>query len=268
MRYALISDIHANRHALDAVLAFAAEQRIDHYVCPGDLVGYGAFPDECVARVGALAGTCVAGNHDLIVLGRLPAGRGIRLAQDSWAWTRQTISPATETWLAALPPDAELDGGAIVVAHGALGDPQHYVETPQAARAALQTLAQERPAARVLVVGHTHRALMADAAGRTLLSDDVGTVALPAAGRVLVNPGAVGQSRERGVAARLAVLDSARGEVTFHALDYDVEAARAALRDRGLSERGVHLPPRPAWRRAPAGIRRRAARAMRSIRQG
>lgn len=265
MRYALISDIHGNLHALDAVLSSAATQDIDRYVCPGDLVGYGAFPDECVARVAALGGTTVAGNHDLIALGRLGDDRCIPLAQDSLAWTRATMSEETAAWLAALPADAELDDGAVVVAHGTLGDPQHYVETARAADAALATLARERPAARLLVVGHTHRALAVEEGGATLIGDTTGTVQLPSSELVLVNPGAVGQSREREIAARFAVLDTERGEVTFHALDYDVEAARAALRERGLSDRGVHLPPRPAWRRAATKVRRRAGRTVRRL---
>lgn len=263
MRYALFSDVHANAAALDAVLAFAAGQDVDAWICGGDLVGYGPFPDQCVARVRDLGGTCVAGNHDLIALGRLSDDRCIPLAQDSLAWTRATMTEQTAAWLDALPPDAEVERGAVVVAHGALGDPQQYVETPRAAAAALATLAAERPGARVLVVGHTHRALMVDEAGRTLLADDAGTVALPQSGRVLINPGAVGQSRERGIAARMAVLDTARGEVTFHALDYDVEATRAALRERGLSDGGVHLAPRPAWRRGATKVKRRAGRLLR-----
>lgn len=267
MRYGLISDVHANAHALDAVLAFAQSEEIDAWLCAGDLVGYGAFPDECVARVDALGGTCVAGNHDLIALGRLSDDRCIPLAQASLSWTRSAMSADTAAWLAALPADAELDGGSIVMAHGALGDPQHYVETPRAAAAQLEVLAAARPPARVLIVGHTHRALAVDERGRTLLADDVGTVKLPANGRVLVNPGAVGQSRERGIAARMAVLDTARGEITFHAVGYDVEAARAALRERGLSDGGVHLRPRPPWRRAATKVRRRAGRLARRLRR-
>src|SRR3954447_24462817 len=87
MRFAVISDVHANLHALDAALAFLATQDVDGYLCAGDLVGYGPFPNECVRRVAALGGPCVAGNHDLIAIGRLSDERCIPLAQASLRWT-------------------------------------------------------------------------------------------------------------------------------------------------------------------------------------
>src|SRR3954451_22574338 len=91
MRFAVIADVHANRHALDAALAFLADQDVEVYLCAGDLVGYGPFPNECVRRVRDLPGVCVAGNHDLIALGRLSDERCVPLARASLRWTRAAL---------------------------------------------------------------------------------------------------------------------------------------------------------------------------------
>jgi predicted phosphodiesterase len=254
VRYAVLADVHGNAHALEAVLDAARGLDVDRYLCAGDLVGYGPFPDRCVARLAALPAVCVAGNHDLIALDRLGDGSCIPAARTSLAWTRSVMSAATRAMLAALPPDAELENGAIIITHGALGDPQRYLRTAADAAAHLAELDGRRPHARVIVVGHTHRAMAVDAAGRMLLFDASGTVELPQFGRVLLNPGAVGQSRERRVRARFMVLDLDRREAAFHAVDYDVEAARSALATRGLPAEGVQLH-RPWWRRAGARVK-------------
>ena len=102
MRYAVLADIHGNLQALDAVLAETRRQGVDGYLVAGDLVGYGADPNACVERVAALDAVCVAGNHDLIALGRLSADRCIPLAQASLRWTAAVLSDA----VASLPRGA------------------------------------------------------------------------------------------------------------------------------------------------------------------
>ena len=226
MRLAILADVHANLHALDAVIAALEPERPDRWIVAGDLVGYGALPDECVARVRELDPVCVAGNHDLIAIGRLSTDRCIPLARESLEWTARTISAATRDALAALPPRAEIDD--VVVAHGSLDDPQEYVRTPEAAQGQLGLLAERHPGARTLVIGHTHSPME--------VRDD---------GRLLLNPGAVGQSRSGTPTARAALLDTAAGTASRIEVGYDVEAARAELRRRGLDPLGVHLPPAP-----------------------
>ena len=93
MRFAVIADVHANLHALDAALAFVSDQDVDAYLCAGDLVGYGPFPNECVRRVRELPGRCVAGNHDLIVVDRCGDERCVPLARTSLRWTRASLIP-------------------------------------------------------------------------------------------------------------------------------------------------------------------------------
>ena len=180
MRYAVLADIHGNLQALDAVLAETRRQGVDGYLVAGDLVGYGADPNACVERVAALDAVCVAGNHDLIALGRLSADRCIPLAQASLRWTAAVLSAQSRRFLAALPPRASAPDG-IVVAHGSLSDPQEYVHSRQQALAQLRQLHEDHADARALALGHTHIPLAAAASRRlrpvgSLDLRDTGTV--------------------------------------------------------------------------------------------
>ena len=250
MRVGLLADVHANRHALAAVLAVLGEARVGAYVCAGDLVGYGPDPEACVEQVLDLPGAVVvAGNHDLMVTGRLVVDGLPRLAAGSLAWTRQRLSRTREK-LAALPLQASV-AGRLVVAHGAPGDPQRYVRTTAAARAAL-TAVQEP----LLVLGHTHRPLaVGDAAGSLPARPGAPLPLAPSVGHVL-NPGSVGQAREARPLARCAVLDLDRREVTFHAVpDHHLAVPGRPAPRRTAAVLGADVSPR-----LPARARRRAAR--------
>ena len=241
MRYGVISDVHANLPALEVVLAELERAGVDAYACAGDLVGYGPQPNECVALVRQLGVACVAGNHDLIVLGKLSDDRCERIARESLRWTSEALDDRTREYLDGLPPSRELPGG-LVLAHGSLDDPQEYVLREEQAAAQLMRLAETYPASGILVLGHTHRAFAFD--GVTGAAPH-GAVSLDGAGRWLLNPGAVGQSREPLIRARFMVLDLERRDATFRAVRYDVRRARALLRRKGLPARSLHLPP---WR--------------------
>jgi predicted phosphodiesterase len=253
MRYGVIADVHANLHALDASLAFLSAQGVDGYLCAGDLVGYGAFPNESVRRVLDLGGACVAGNHDLIALGRLSDERCIPLARASLRWTREVLDDDVRALLAALPATARVDG--LLLCHGWLDDPQPYVVGEQDAMARLRDL---DPAA-IVIAGHTHRPTAVGARTGTLRRDAAGTVRLPREEPVLLNPGAIGQSRTADPRARVMVLDTGAGTAAFHAVPYDVPGCREALRERGLPPDACHLPP-SRWRDAAAALAQRLRR--------
>lgn len=239
MRYGVLADVHGNLDALRAVLLALERHGVDRYLCAGDLVGYGPYPNECIEALAALPATCVAGNHDLIALGLLSDGRCIELARRSLRWTRQVLGADERAFLAALPRTATAAGG-VVVAHGSLDDPQEYTTTRPQALAQLERI-EHRDGARALVLGHTHRPLAFGRSSGWLRAD--GASSLPPNDAVLLNPGAVGQSRELRARARFAVLDLAAREARFFAIRYDVDACRAALRSVGLSPRSCHLRP-------------------------
>jgi predicted phosphodiesterase len=266
MRYGVISDVHANLPALEAVVAELERIGVDAYACAGDLVGYGPQPNECVKAIRQLGAVTVAGNHDLIAIGQLSEDRCERLARQSLRWTRGVLDEETRDYLGRLPQQAPLAGG-VLVTHGSLNDPQEYVLDVERAAAQLNRLSEQLPAARILVVGHTHRAFATDGASKALGPGANRRVSLNGSDRWLLNPGAVGQSRERLVRARYMVLDLERGEAIFHATRYDVPRTRALLREQRLPPGSVHLAPwrlkallRPAirtTRRALAAVRHR-----------
>ena len=182
----------------------------------------------------------VAGNHDLIALGQLSEDRCIPLARNSLRWTRDVLREDARRYLAALPLRVQI-GRETVMAHGSLDDPQEYVSQPSQAAAQLDQLAAEFPGARLLVLGHTHRP-RAHAANGMLLDLRTPT-SLAENGLILINPGSVGQSRERAALARFALLDLDAGQAKFMSAAYDTAACRTALRKLGLPAGSCHLAP-------------------------
>lgn len=240
MRYGLFSDVHANLSALQASLELLRRAEVDAYMCAGDVVGYGPHPNECVDLIAGLPGVCVAGNHDLIALDRLSSDGIGDLARLTLDWTRSALTSDSRAWLEEL--QRTVASGPIVVAHGSLDDPRRYVRTDRLASDELAGLVTRSPGARVLVLGHTHRSLAFGEESGRVLDGVAGSVGLGRVERWLVNPGAVGQSRDRSLRARVAVLDLTAGRVTFHSLPYDVDATLRALRRAGLPPAAVRLP--------------------------
>ena len=260
-RFGVLADVHGNLPALRSAVERLRGEGVDRFLCAGDLVGYGPSPDECVEVIAGLDAVCVAGNHDLIALGRLSDDRCNALARTSLAWTRRRLGQASREYLEALPARVLLSG--VVLAHGSPDDPQCYVRDDGEAGRQIASAAVRWPDARVLVLGHTHLARAWASGGRPLPAATGEVTPLDPDGPVLLNPGAVGQSRERRVRARSLVLDLVEQTAAFHADPYDVRAARRALRNAGLPPETVHLSPtvpgRAArrLRRAAAGSARR-----------
>ena len=259
MRFGVLSDVHANWHALRAVLGALDGRGVDRILVAGDIVGYGGQPDECVTALRGAGAQCVAGNHDLRLLGRLPDTKFPPLARTSLDVNRRLLSSEALDYLAALPLRLQVED--VLVTHGSLDSPEEYVRAEARAGELLARLRQEAASARTLVLGHTHRQWCVTAAHGTV--DARGTVELAGA-PALVNPGSVGQSRqrERRPRARFAVLDTGSHRVEFCAVDYDVQASLDVLRGLGLSDRCLHAPSRLADR--AVRLRRRLVRRIRS----
>ena len=259
MRYGVISDVHGNLPALEAALAVLEREGVDAYLHGGDLVGYGPFPNECVSVVSELGATGVAGNHDLIALDRLSTERCIPLARRTLEWTRSVLSEPVRESLAALPPHAY--AGEILVAHGSIDDPQEYVRGDGQAEAQLERLSAVASRARLLILGHTHHPWAYDRRHGGRPFPRGGTISLEGGGAILLNPGSVGQSRDRAALARFSLVDLGRGTATFYAVPYAVDRTREELRRRGLPANACHLPPaRMRWLRRTVRRLERAAR--------
>jgi predicted phosphodiesterase len=214
----VLSDVHANLPALQAVLARAERAGVDGLLCAGDVVGYGPQPDACADLVRRSGAVCVAGNHELLVLGVLGGERSSRRARASARWTRRVLREDTRAWLRTLPLQAQVEG--VTVAHGSLDDVEEYVTSEFRAR-------QQLAAAPQLVLGHTHRPWL-HVAGATAQPEGR-PVELPEGRPFLLNPGSVGEPRDGTQHARFAVLDLAARTVEQLDVPYDVGAARAAV---------------------------------------
>jgi diadenosine tetraphosphatase ApaH/serine/threonine PP2A family protein phosphatase len=230
MRVAVISDIHANRHALAAVLEAVEAERPDTVWCLGDTVGYGPQPNECCDLVQERADLCLVGNHDLVALGELSVGDFNDEAARAAVWTSDVLTEASRDFLTALKPSAEAEGVGLY--HASARDPVwDYILSEEAARATFEL----SPAALILV-GHSHVAL----ALRQENDRSVAGGLAPADaefelnGRWLLNPGSVGQPRDGDPRAAWLLLDLERRFAAFRRVKYPVEKTQAEMRERGL----------------------------------
>ena len=240
MRVGLLSDVHSNLPALRAALNALGHRGVDRILVAGDIVGYGGQPNECVAELVEAGAQCVAGNHDLLVLDRLPPTRFPAIALRSADLTRTVMSSSTRAWLASLPLTMRVE--ALAMAHGSPDDPEEYVVAESRALELLAQISRMGPGADTLVLGHTHRQWCVSAERGALRAR--GRLQPPKA-PLLINPGSVGQSRERErrPRARFAIYDSSSGEVEFFRIDYDVASSLAALARLGLPRTCLHAPP-------------------------
>ena len=251
MRLAIVSDIHANLPALEAVLADAQSAGVDQLWCLGDVVGYGAHPDECAGLIAERCALCLVGNHDLAVLGELDDSAFSSAAAAAVRWTRETARPATLEFLRGLQPADE--SREVALYHASPRDPiWEYVLWPDQAAECIAV-----QAARVSLVGHSHVALffvMAEDGvrrppGQTIEPEDVAKGAQASAGtrldlsegRWLINPGSVGQPRDGDPRAAWLELDTEAWEATYHRVEYEIDRAAEAI---AASELPEHLAKR------------------------
>ena len=233
MSIAIVSDVHGNRHAFDAVLESIAAAGCERVWCLGDLVGYGGEPDACVDLARDHAELCLAGNHDLAVTGAIDASEFSAWALAATTWTQATIRADTRAFLEALSPADCRDGVALY--HASPRDPvwEYVLSTEQAARCL--DVQDER----ISLIGHSHVALSFSRDGDGTTSGaprgDGERVGL-GEGSWLLNPGSVGQPRDGDPRAAWMELDLPTGEALYHRVDYDVEGAGAAIRAAGLPE--------------------------------
>jgi len=232
LRVAVISDIHANLHALEHVLEAIDSRPPDVLWCLGDLVGYGPRPNEVTEIVRERADLCLVGNHDLGILGRLDLDEFAPDAAASARWTQTVLLDESRAYLESLSPAAEAEGAELF--HASPRDPVwEYVLSPEAAHAALDLTKEP-----LVLVGHSHVALAIMLAGDGLEGDlaPEGTEADLARGRWLLNPGSVGQPRDGDPRAAWLELDLPAGSARFRRVPYPVERTQAEMRERELPE--------------------------------
>jgi len=242
MRYAVLSDVHANLEALEAVLEDARGQGVQGFLCLGDFVGYGPDPNACVERLRGLVSVALVGNHDLAALGRLDAGNFNLFARAALEWTREQLSPSVRTFLEHLRPRETFQD--LLLVHASPQDPVHeYILDWETADDNFRA----EPFS-VCLFGHTHVPVR-------FTHDGVRTQVLPFLPhaplqlspqlRHLVNVGSVGQPRDGDPRAAYTVLDTEARTVELRRVSYPVEAVQRKMQARGL--------PGPLWERLAEG---------------
>jgi predicted phosphodiesterase len=229
MRVAVISDVHANYHALEAVLEEIDAARVDAVWCLGDTVGYGPRPNECCDVVNARADHCLVGNHDLVVLGELTVDDFNDEAAAAAIWTTEVLTSESRAFLTALKPLGRVEG--VDLFHASARDPVwEYVLTEEAAAATL-----DLSDAQLVLVGHSHVALAIESEnGRISGGPAPGGSQVSLDGRWLLNPGSVGQPRDGDPRAAWLLLDLEQRFAEFRRVPYSIERTQAEMRERGL----------------------------------
>ncbi len=253
--YGVVADIHGNREALAAALEVLERRGSERLLCLGDVIGYNADPDECVAMLRARDALTIAGNHDLIALGRLGFQRCSSKAMYSLRRTRSALAPESAAYLAALPPNRRLDGG-IVLVHGGVRDVQQYMVNASFIRDNAALLRDDFPEARLCFFGHSHEqkvyAVRAHGVDEIALHG-AAAIALDRTLQYFVNPGSVDASRKRGAKlAECALLDTGSWTLEFMRVPYDAAATEAKS-----AAFGYRIPP---WVERIDRIRRRFSR--------
>jgi diadenosine tetraphosphatase ApaH/serine/threonine PP2A family protein phosphatase len=232
MRVAVVSDIHSNLHALEAVLASIDAEAPEELWCLGDLVGYGPRPNECCAAIAEKADVCLGGNHDLAVRGTIDLVEFGGEAGVAANWTRTVLEPEAQAFLDRLEPQGSAHGVALY--HGSARDPiWEYVLSDEGALATLELAGSP-----LALVGHSHVALQVVEAGDELTGGvaPAGTELELGGVRALLNPGSVGQPRDGDPKAAYLVLDLDTRHASFRRVEYDVERTQREIRDAGLPE--------------------------------
>jgi diadenosine tetraphosphatase ApaH/serine/threonine PP2A family protein phosphatase len=231
VRVAVISDIHANWQALEAVIADLPT--VDDVVCLGDLVGYGGEPVRCLDYVRRRGWLTLCGNHDLACTDGYILGWFNEDAATAIRWTIGQLGPDRIAWLRDLPPSERRDGALLV--HASPRSPVfEYVMDLESAEANLGQLGGD-----LCFHGHSHLpGVFRLDDGRVEHDYRLGTVALQ--GPALVNPGSVGQPRDHDPDASYGVWDTAAGTFEFRRVAYDRAAAQRAILEAGLPDRFAH----------------------------
>lgn len=237
MRCLIVSDIHANIVAFDAVLRHA-DGKFDKIWCLGDIVGYGPSPNECIERIRQFPHSCVLGNHDSAALDRLDLNDFNTDAQDSARWTQTQLTAANRDYLASLPEKLVEEG--ITLVHGSPRQPVwEYIMFPSVAKIQFAYLSTD-----VCFVGHTHVPVVFSYYQAENGPEVCEASVLPVEEtfemgkeRQIINPGSVGQPRDGDARAAYAIIDTEANTLQHFRVEYAISQVQETMRR-------YNLPPR------------------------
>jgi predicted phosphodiesterase len=233
MKYAIVSDIHANLQAWKAVLLDIRSFNLDQIICLGDIVGYGPNPAEVLQSVYENIDHFVLGNHDAVICGKLEPTLFNENAREIILWTQDNLSPDAMKFLKTLP--LSLHGNSFRCAHGDFGEPAafNYVIDPEDALPSWQTVDEQ-----LLFIGHTHQpAIFLLGESRIPRRIDAQDFELEPEKRYLVNVGSVGQPRDGQARSSYCIFDTEDNSVCWRLVPFDLDAYAEALDEAGVSDK-------------------------------
>ena len=242
MKFLILSDAHGNRFGLEAVLNCGRE--FDRIISLGDVVGYGAHPNQCCQLLRERDAISLSGNHDAAALGKIDIEWFNPVAKTAILWTRGQLNAENRLWLENLPAEQIFADWGFQIVHASLRQPwEEYISNSDVALASLTRLSQP-----ICFFGHTHVAASfslvdGPAQWRKDVSvewenwPDGGEIELESENRYLINPGSCGQPRDGNPLAKAAIFDHETREIEIFGVEYDIEAARAAIYQAGLPPR-------------------------------
>lgn len=239
MKYGIISDIHANLEALEVALDALSGEKIDTYLCVGDIVGYGADPALCIEKTKALRPVIVCGNHDSAAAGLTDTTNFNNAAEEAVLWTRSSLSAGDISFLRHL--GVTFKNRHLTIVHGTLQEPEsfHYMFDVRTASETFELMENN-----ICFVGHSHMpGVFSRRAGSKIKYFSKAKIKLSADEKLIVNVGSIGQPRDGDPRLCYAVYDSDKGTAEIKRLPYDIKTAQKKIMDAGL-------PPFLAYRLA------------------
>jgi diadenosine tetraphosphatase ApaH/serine/threonine PP2A family protein phosphatase len=242
MKFLILSDVHGNKFGLQAVLDCGFVY--DKILCLGDVVGYGAHPNECCEILRERGALSLSGNHDAAALGKIDIEWFNPIAKTAILWTRKQLTPENRVWLESLPAHQVFEEWGFEAVHASLREPwEEYIVDAQSAVPTFALMTQP-----LCFCGHTHVAVLAAVPAdpkewkehlfvQWVELARCAEIELEPGEKTLINPGSCGQPRDGNPLAKAAIFDSEAKRVEIFCVDYDIEAAREAILAAGLPAR-------------------------------
>lgn len=230
VKYAIISDIHGNLAALNAVRDCITEENCDKIICLGDLVGYGPFPNECIQIVKKCADVLILGNHDAAAIGTTDTTYFNNYAKEAIDWTTEVLSTSNRSLLKELKLTAEIEEALFVHASPFQPEEWNYILTPSLAQLNFKYFEHQ-----LCFIGHSHVPLSYSLTAKNIVrSCKDSSLELEAANRYIINVGSVGQPRDGNPDAAFLIYDSESSRIQLKRVSYDIDATQQAMSEARL----------------------------------
>ena len=225
MRYGLFSDVHSNLEALEVVLHALAKEKVQKYICVGDIIGYAANPNECLNRVRCLPAVVVVGNHDLAAVGHPVLYELYDVAREAAEWTAPQLTEENKAWIRSLPLVARQEEATLV--HGSLFEPEvfHYIHEPSEIEQNFSLMETQ-----LCFIGHSHFPWIIEEGTPTAVRE----ITYHQEKRYLVNVGSVGQPRDGDPRASFCVWDTTARRIELKRIEYDYKVTQRKILEAGL----------------------------------